>query len=284
MNALTLGLVAALCWGIHDVTVRRISQSAPMMATLLGVLVVGALFQFTVLTVSGGFTPLPRDALIYAVLAGFAFTLASAGLYGAFHRGPVRIVAPVIGSFPILAVGLASLTGSIILPLQWVAVMAVVLGIAIVAVFSDQSEADYPPLGPTIALSVLSSIGFFATFALGQEAARLADELPSILVTRLASVAVLLVAILVMRLPLWPGRSALPFVAIMGVLDGIALLSVLSAGSLPSPEYAVVTSSVFGLITVILARVFLSEGMTTRQWLGCLLTFAAIGYLAFSTS
>jgi drug/metabolite transporter (DMT)-like permease len=52
---------------------------------------------------------------------------------------------------------------------------------------------------------------------------------------------------------------------------------------LPSPEYAVVASSIFGLITVILARIFLSETMTSRQWLGCLVTFAAIGYLALST-
>lgn len=284
MNALTLGLVAALCWGIHDVTVRRISQNAPLMATLLGVLVVGALFQFSAMSVLGGFTALPRDALIYAVLAGVAFTIASAGLYGAFHRGPVRIVAPVIGSFPILAVGLASVTGSVILPLQWVAVIAVVLGISIVAIFADQDDADYPALGPTIGLSVLSSVGFFATFALGQEAARLADDLPSIFVTRLASVAVLVPAILLLRLPLWPGRAALPFIAIMGVLDGIALLSVLSAGDMPSAEYAVVTSSIFGLVTVILARIFLSERMTTLQWIGCLLTFCAIGYLALSTA
>ena len=90
-------------------------------------------------------------------------------------------------------------------------------------------------------------------------------------------------AILLLKLPLWPGRAALPFVAIMGVLDGIALLCVLSAGGLPSAEYAVVTSSIFGLVTVILARIFLSESMTARQWMGCVLTFCAIGYLALST-
>lgn len=283
MNALTLGLVAALCWGIHDVTVRRVSQTVPLMATLLGVLVIGALFQLSVMSVLGAFHPMPPVALVYSILAGFAFTIASAGLYGAFQRGPVRIVSPVIGSFPILAVALASFTGTTILPLQWLAVLAVVLGIAIVAVFSGETEENDPPLGPTIVLSLLSCFGFFATFALGQEAARLAEELPSIFFTRLASVGVLLAVIFAMKLPLWPGRAALPFIAIMGVLDGIALMCVLSAGSLPSPEYAVVTSSVFGLITVILARIFLSETMTLRQWLGCLVTFTAIGYLALST-
>ena len=280
MMALAFGLIAALCWGIHDVTVRRISQTAPLMATLLGVLVVGAIFQTVVLTVTGGFAPLPRQAVIYSVLAGFAFTLAGACLYGAFQRGPVRIVAPVIGSFPIMALALAALRGTPVGLTEWLAVLAVVLGITVVAVFSDAADEDYPALGPTITLSALSAFGFFATFALGQEAARMADDLPSILVTRLAAVAVLLPVMLVMGLPLIPGRNAWLFVGIMGVLDGIALLCVLSAGDMPAAEYAVVASSIFGLVTVVLARIFLGETMTRAQWLGCLLTFAAIGYLA----
>lgn len=280
MNALALGLVAALCWGIHDVTVRKVSQTVPLMATLLGVLIVGALFQTGVLAVTGGFTALPRAALVYSALSGVAFTLAGATLYAAFHRGPVRVVAPVIGSYPILSVALASYTGATVTPWQWLAVLAVVVGIAAVAVFARDTQEETPPLGPTLALSVLSAFGFFATFAFGHEAAKLADDLPSILVTRVTSVAVLLAVMMAMSLPLWPGRRALLAIAVMGVLDGIALLCVLSAGDLPSAEYAAVGSSIFGLITVILARIFLSENMTLAQWSGVAVTFAGIGYLA----
>ena len=283
MMALLLGLVAALSWGIHDVTVRRISQTAPLMATLLGVLLVGAVFQTIVLSATGGFPALPRTAILYSVLAGFAFTLAGASLYGAFQRGPVRIVAPIIGSFPILTLAVAAWRGTPVSPLEWIAVLAVVLGITVVAVCANETEESYPPLGRTIALSLLASVGFFATFALGQEAARIADALPSILVTRLAAVAVLLPIMIVMGLPLLPGRSAWVFVAVMGVLDGIALMCVLIAGDMPSAEYAVVASSIFGLVTVVLARIFLGETMTRAQWLGCLVTFAAIGYLALQS-
>lgn len=280
MNALALGMVAALCWGIHDVTVRRVSQNVPLMALLLGVLVVGAVFQFGILVATDGYTPLSRGAVIYSVMAGVAFTVAGAALYAAFHRGPVRVVAPAIGSYPILSVALAHFSGAEVTLWQWLAVLAVVAGIAIVAVFARRSEETYPPIGPTIALSLLAAAGYFSTFALGQEAARLSDELSTIMVTRLASVAVLAPILLVLAVPMWPGRAALPFIVIMGVLDGLALYCVLSAGDLPSAEYAAVASSVFGLITVILARVFLSEGMTLTQWSGVLLTFGAIGYLA----
>ena len=72
----------------------------------------------------------------------------------------------------------------------------------------------------------------------------------------------------------------MPFVVAMGILDGIALLCVLSAGSLPSAQYAAVASSTFGMITVILAWIVLRERMTASQWGGCALAFGGIGYLA----
>ena len=280
MSAVALGFIAALCWGIHDVTVRRISQTAPLMATLLWVLIFGALFQITMMLTSGGFTPLSRSAIVYSIAAGATFLMASAALYGAFFRGPVRLVAPLIGSYPIFSVGLATALGVSISVFQWLAVLAVVGGIALVTVFSDETAEDIPPIGPTILLSLASAFGFFATFALGQHAATLGDAASSILITRLTSVALLLPVILLFSLPLWPGRSAVSFVCTMGVLDGIALLCVLSAGSLPYAEFASVASSVFGVITIVLAWMFLKERMTVLQWIGCAVAFGGIGYLA----
>ena len=108
MNTLIVGLVAALCWGIHDVIVRKISQTAPLMATLLAVLIVGGIFQLLMLLVTDGYSPLPTDSLYFSLAAGAAYLLGAAALYGAFHRGPVKIVAPIIGGFPILSVATAS--------------------------------------------------------------------------------------------------------------------------------------------------------------------------------
>lgn len=280
MSALALGLIAALCWGVHDVTVRRISQDTPLMATLLSVLVIGAVFQAAVMAASHGFVALPRQAILFSVAAGAAFLLASAALYGAFQRGPVRVVSPIIGSYPMLSVALAATRGEPVSPLQWAAVLAVVAGIAIVSVFSSEAEEDIPPLGPTIALAAASAFGFFSTFALGQEAAKLAADLPSILITRMTGILLLLPVFPILALPWWPGRRAIPFIAAMGVLDGTALYCVLSAGSLPSAQLASVASAVFGMITIILAWLFLSEKMTRLQWLGCAVSFAGIGYLA----
>lgn len=282
MGALTLGLIAAFAWGLHDILVRRVSQNTPLMASLLAVLVAGTLFQGLVMTVTGAFAAVSGAALSYAALSGVFFLIASLGLYGAFQRGPVRLVSPIIASYPVLSVGWAAFGGTAVSLLEWLAVLAIIAGVSIVAALSDDSDDEVPPKGRTILYAAIAAIGFAGTFAFGQLAAAMSHDLPVVMLTRVVAIVLLLGVIRAKSLPLWPGRPALPVLCLMGVLDGIALICVLSAGGLPDAQYAAVASSVFGLLTIVMAWLFLKERMTLTQWGGCLLTFAAIGYLALS--
>lgn len=280
MNALFLGVIAALCWAFHDICVRMLSQKTPLSACIFVVLLTGLVFHLGLMGINDGFAPLPADALWLAIGAGVFFVIATFGLYFAFERGPVRLVAPLIAGYPILSVALAAATGTPITPLQWVAVIAIVLGVAVVAALSDSSTDSAPPKGLTILYSVISAIGFAGTFALGQHAAEISNEMPATLVTRMMAVGLTVAILLAFKLPFWPGRRALPVLMAMGIADGIALLSVISAGSLPDPQYAAVTSSMFGLLTILLAWGWLKEPMSARQWGGCLIAFCGVGYLA----
>ena len=280
MGALGLGLIAAFAWGFHDICVRYVSQKTPLMASLLTVLVVGLAFHLGLMVYEDGFAPLDRTPAIFAVLSGLCFLGASLGLYGAFQRGPVRLVAPIIASFPVLSVAVAALRGTDVSLLQWVAVIAVVTGVSVVAALSDDSDGQVPPKGLTIALAAASAVGFAGTFALGQMAVELSSDLPVTLVTRAVALVTLVGIIAVWRLPFWPGAKAIPVLIMMGLADGIALVCVLSAGALPDAQYAAVASSVFGMITIVLAWAILRERMTALQWLGCAVTFCGIGYLA----
>ena len=77
-----------------------------------------------------------------------------------------------------------------------------------------------------------------------------------------------------------PDRSILPLLCLLGLLDAGALGLVTAAGSLPHPEFAAVAASLFGMLTVILARVVLKEPMTMPQWCAVAVVFCGIGYLA----
>lgn len=280
MNALTLGLIAALCWGLHDFSIRVVSQKIPLMASLLTVLVVGLAFHLGMMGVTQTFNPISGAALGYAMLSGVFFLLASLGLYGAFQRGPVRLVAPIIGSYPILSVAWAVFNGTAITPSQLLAVLAVVTGVGLVAALADDGTDDIPPKGLTILYATLAAVGFAGTFALGQLAAETAGPMPAALITRVIAIALLVGIIVVLRLPYWPGKGSLLVLSLMGIADSIALASVVAAGGMQNAQYAAVAASVFGLLTILLAWMFLKERMSALQWAGCGITFAGIGYLA----
>lgn len=283
MNALTLGLLAALCWGFHDICVRFLSQKVPISACMLTVLTVGLGFHIGLMGVEGALGSVwtvPAAAVWLSLGAGVCFVVATVGLYLAFQRGPVRLVAPLIASYPILSMLWALADGVSITALQWAAVLAIVAGVGWVAALSDTSVDATPPKAPTVLFSLIAAAGFAGTFALGQAASEAAAELPTTLITRLTAAGVLLALLVAMRQPLWPGARALPLLVAMGVADGIALLCVLSAGGLPDATYAAVTSSMFGLLTIVFAWVLLRERMTALQWAGCVVAFYGVGVLA----
>ena len=280
MSALTLGIIAACAWGFHDICVRKLSQHTPLMASLLTVLIVGLAFHIGVMVFEDGFTPLTTQTTWLAVISGAFFLMASLGLYAAFQRGPVKLVAPIISSYPVLSVGWALLRGAEVSAGQWTAVIAIVVGVSLVAALAQHDDADAPRAGPTIAFALIAAVGFAGTFAIGQYASEISDHLPVTLVTRITALAILIGAMGALRLPFWPGIRALPVLALMGIADGLALLCLISAGGLPDAQYAAVASSCFGLLTILMAWAFLREVMTLPQWAGCAIAFAGIGYLA----
>ncbi|MCF2869877.1 DMT family transporter [Octadecabacter sp. G9-8] len=280
MSALALGLIAALCWGFHDICVRFLSQKTPLTGCIFVVLVTGLVFHLGLMGVTGDIHALSTTAIWLSLGAGVFFVIATFGLYHAFKRGPVRLVAPLIASYPILSVAVATWQGTPISLLQWGAVLAIVIGVGLVAALSDDGEDAAPSFGPTILFSVISACGFAGTFALGQAAADISGEMSTTLVTRLMAVGLVVVILLMFKQPFWPGRPALPCLVAMGVADGVALYCVLSAGALPDAQYASVTSSMFGLLTIVLAWMFLKERMTLPQWTGCIIAFMGVGILA----
>ncbi len=280
MNTLTLGLIAALAWGIHDFLVRFITQKTPVGACILSVLVIGFGFQLALTFGTGSFEPLSREAVGLAFGAGLFFVIANWGLYGSFQRGPVWLAAPLVACFSIISVGIAAAQGAKITTDQWLAVLAVLGGITIVSTLSTDTETDVPPKGRTVLYALISAIGFAGTFALGQAATELSNEMLSALATRFVAIVVMIGVLLAFRLPFWPGKSALGILALMGLTDCIAILSIVSAGGLPNPEYTAVATSMYGLPAIWLASTFLKERLNWRQWLGCLVAFAGVGYLA----
>lgn len=277
MLAFLLGLLAALGWGTHDLMVRRISPGARVGPQIAVVMTVAALVVLPFGLTQGDFSRLTGSAAALAIGSGVAYFLASFALYHAFARAPARLVAPVIGAYPLPALVFAALSGVTVSPLDWTAAGLIVAGVGVVAVFGDaggKAERGALPL------AVLACLGMAVAFTLGQAATEALDPFLAPMIARCATAATGLGLLMLRPAGFHAALRQFRVLSVMGTLDGIALTAVLAAGALPMAVYASVVSSLFGMVTVLLAWVFLNEKVTLKQGAGIGLVFAGLGLLA----
>lgn len=281
MLALGFGLTAAVLWAVHDLLARKLSQGAALLPILIFVLGSGTLGLLPVALLMGGWERMTGPAWSVAALSGLAFAVAIGGLYKAFSLAPVRVVSPVVGAYPLLILLTAVAQGRPAPAGDWIAVLAIVIGIAIVAIASRDDTPEGYAASPAIALAWagLSALGFATTFALAQSATRIGADLPVMLTGRVVAIATIAILVLWQTGPRLPPRGQMGVLFLMGLLDALALGLVTAAGGLAHAEYASVASSLFGVLTVLLAAWFLKEQVRPVQWLGIACVFGGIAVL-----
>lgn len=282
MLALSFGLTAALIWAVHDLLARKVSQGAALLPICAAILAAGCAVLAPVALIYGDWSAMTPASFAIATAFGMAYAVASGTLYKAFSVAPVRLVSPVIGAYPMLSLAIASAQGQPVTLADWLAVLAICIGIAIVALAARSDAPEGYAAPPLIALgwAALSAVGFASTFALGQEATRQGAELPVMLIGRVVALAAICALAATRRSSLKPRRNQVWLLVLMGAFDAVALGLVTAAGALPRAEYASVTSSLFGVLTVLLAAWVLKERVRTVQWLGIAAVFSGIAGLS----
>ncbi len=281
MLALGFGLTAALIWAVHDLLARKLTQGAALLPILFTVLGAGCIVLLPAAIMAGDWAAMTGRAWAVALASGLAYAVAGGSLYKAFSVAPVRLVSPVIGAYPMLSLAIAVAQGRSVTGADWLAVSAIVAGIAVVALASREDSPEGYAAPPAVALgwAILSAVGFAATFALGQEATRHGSELPVSLIGRVVALVAIIALAALRRARLAPPRGQVWLLCLMGLMDAVALGVVTASGSLPQAEYASVTASLFGVLTVLLAAWFLRETVRPVQWLGIAAVFGGIAAL-----
>ncbi len=280
MLALMAGLTAACAWAVHDMLVRKIGQETALLPMMLVVLAAGSVALVGPALIWGDWGQMTDAALANVVAAGFAYVLGMGGLYRAFSLAPVRLVAPILGAFPMISLGFAALGGKAVTGPEVVAVLAIVGGIAIVALTSDEGHEVVDRPGAAMLWSAAGSVGFATTFWFAQEAARLGGEWPAIVLPRLIALGMIGGLALVSRSRLDQLGGSGGTLVLMGVLDASAIGLVTASARLPNPEYAAISSSLFGVLTILLAWRILKERVVPRQWVGIVTVFVGIAVLS----
>jgi len=273
-----LGLTAAVLYGSGDFLGGLATRRAHVLPVLLLADIAGVVVALAAAAMSGGAISLA--GLAWGISAGLVGGFGLIVFYVGLAAGPMSVVAPVSGLVStILPVAVALAEGE--RPTAGVYAGALLCLVAIVLASSAgpaNTQTRQKP-GRAIVYGVVSGAAFGLFFLLIRNAGQ-SGELWPVAAGRIGELASLLITAAVLRRSLLPGDTSgrlLMIAASAGVIDVIANVCYVAATRTGMFGLAVVLSSLYPGVTVLLARVMLGERLRWLQRAG--LALAAIGIL-----
>ena len=277
MLAIGLALIACLSWGISSFLAGMKSRIIPVL-TLLVFSSTASLAMFLII-IGGRDLPLPRDpTLLYAVLGG-AFGIG--GLYCLYRGlavGAISIVVPVSALCVLLPVLTGIALGEVIHALQVVGIVLAVGGGVMVSL-----EKNTPVNKKRIAAGILPALGAalgFGAFYVVMDLAGAVDPLWAAMVSRLSFFLFLLPAVFLKRPCLKIKCNYLPAVFAIGILDGTAALAYTTATTKGLLSLVSVISSLYPVVSIILAAFILKERLRGLKFFGVLLAITGVAIIS----
>jgi drug/metabolite transporter (DMT)-like permease len=285
-------LVSAVLYGTADF----LGGAAARRTAVLGILLIstpfGALIIFAAALVGGGPGPVPVD-LAWGAASGVAGGLGLVVFYAGLAAGPMSVVAPVSALFAtLLPVVVALMGGEHPHPAVLAGVAACLAAIVLVSWDSGGGErvagGSSPgaahlgltrmlPAGPGLLYGVAAGAAFGLFFVLVRNATHAGVIWPLAASRGTGTLVVAAAAACAGKRPLGWSRDRVAVVMALcaGAFDASANVSYVLAISSGMFSVAVVLTSLYPTITVVLARMVLGERMRRRQRAG--LVLAAVG-------
>jgi drug/metabolite transporter (DMT)-like permease len=281
MNPGFLGLIAAMAWGVHDVIGARLSASLGPVKTATAVTVFGLIILSLWIGLTGAFPVAAAAQLWLPLISGGLLALATVWLFAAMTNGSVSLTLPIVMSYPATSLIFGAFAGRP--PSSWQIGFATLVlgGVGAVATTGEEQNGRGGDIKRAIGFALLSHFTFAIGNFIGQYAATIYGAIPATWISRVGGCAIIIPLLLVSTArPAKYPLKRLPFLAVMGGLDVLALSMLNLAGHTPQPELAIVTASAAGVFAIILVWLIFSEHIAPLRWFGIILTFAGVAALS----
>ena len=275
-----LGILSAFSFGIGDFLARFSSQEVGFKNSLFWMLIVGAIFYIILFSIFGSGLNPNSIGLSNSFLSGILIMFGLLFLYRGLQMGPVSIVAPIAAINPLFVFLIRYALGSEPTLLQWMATIVVISGAILVSVSADSHQESLGLNKKQIKESVVISFMASVTLALGlifsQEATNTLEPLETVIYIRFFSLLGIASILLFSKSKIFITKKAMPILFFQGILETTGYFCLVSAYAFDKVSIAVVISSGFGLVTVVLARLILKEKISKIQGSGIFLTFLGV--------
>lgn len=274
-----LGLASALGLGVADFMARFSTRSLGAPLTYGAVLLVGV--ALATLWVFAAGVPLIWSPLGcgIAVAHGISVALMCTLLYMGLARGPIAVVVSIVAAHPALVLAVNVIMGVRPSMIQWAAMVVIITGGILIArsAVSEDDEVKAEADRKTLLIAFSALLSYVVLVLTAQSATPIIGEIQTIWIGRWSGLAFVALILLVQRVPLRIPSKWVPYVGVQGGLDTLGYFAFLAGAATTEPHIAMVVSSTFSVVTVILARLILHEPVSKLQW-------SSIGLIAAGTA
>ncbi|MBA3749034.1 MAG: DMT family transporter [Solirubrobacterales bacterium] len=281
MLAVALGLASSMLWGLSDYLGGVKSRTFPV-ALVLAIMYVSSLTVMAIFVSARGAGPPGREAVLAGLCAGLFGIAALTCFYRALAIGTMSIVAPVASTGVALPVLVGLVTGDKPGALRSIGLAAAVVGVVLASREDDEADSLQPRAQRlSIVLAIVAGLGFGMYFVLAEISSD-GDIGWALLLSRMAAAPfVLAFAVLALRSGgRRPQGRELAALALIGLLDLGANFLFNYASTVGELSTVAVASSLYPVVTVLLAAALLGERVRGVQRVGVVI--ALVGVVAIS--
>lgn len=281
MVAIAFALGSSLLWGLSDYLGGFKSRSYAV-PVVLAVMYFASLLVMAVFVGASGEPPPSSTYVLAALGAGLVGIMALGSFYTALSIGTMSIVAPISATGVALPVIVGLIGGD-----RPGLIRSAGLALAVVGIVLASREAPGGPIGPraqrlSIVLAILAGVGFGSYFVLAEIGSR-GSVAWTLLLSRVTGFPI---AALVALLALGRGGAVRPNLGALAALAGIGLLDLGAnafynhASTIGELSSVSVASSLYPVVTVLLAALLLGERVQGVQRVGVAVALAGVLMIA----
>ncbi|MDQ3722105.1 MAG: DMT family transporter [Actinomycetota bacterium] len=280
MAAIAFALGSSVLWGLSDY-LGGVKSRAFAVPVVLATMYLASLLVMLAFVGARGEGPPSSSHVLAGLGAGLVGVTALAAFYTALSIGTMSIVAPVASTGVALPVIVGLIGGD-----EPGAVRSAGLALAVVGIVLASREAPGGPIGVreqrlSIALAILAGLGFGSYFVLAEIGSE-GDVAWTLLLSRVAGFPIIaLVALLALRRGATrPGVRGVAALAGIGLLDLGANALYNQASTIGELSSVAVASSLYPVVTVMLAALLLGERVQGVQRAGVAVALAGVVMIA----
>jgi drug/metabolite transporter (DMT)-like permease len=276
VTAVALALCAAALWGTGDFLGGFASRRISVLVVLFWSQLAGLLGLLVWVLWSGGGRP-GTGAMLAAAGAGLAGIVGLACLYRGMAVGAMGIVAPISATAPVVPLVVDLARGRSPGAVQWVGIVVALAGVTLLS--REPGTGRAPVVATGVGLALVAALGF-GLLLVGIGVAAQESSSWAAATARFSEACTIILVMAATRTSVRCSGRLLPLVAAVGVFDAGANALLALAAARGAIGIVAVLSSLYPVMTILLARAVLHERLGPARVGGGLIAIAGAALIA----